>query len=256
MPTTKTPRTTPAPAANKPAATAWQPAPGSHCHRAIVYMLTSGATHYRPAEIAAALGIRNGRVHEGLRPAIKAGAVFSVPDPAHGTFRLYTIAPGWQLQNQPAPDAAEADPWPRQRWINADGTVRMDRTGAASTGATTSATTGTTSTKADTPAPHPANQPAAEAAEPTAQTTASPAARTTCDTAGTCQGYQPPCPGCTRAKPMLTTTAATHYAATHRLALHVDTAAQAIHLTRGAEYITLTLREAATIGPALVAFGM
>lgn len=235
MPTTKTPRTTPAPAANKPAATTWQPAPGSHCHRAMVYMLTSGATHYRPAEIAAALGIRNGRVHEGLRPAIKAGAVFSVPDQAHGTFRLYTIAPGWQLQNQPAPDAAETDAWPRQRWINADGTVRMDRTGAASTSATTS-------TKADAPAPHPATPPTAEAAEP---------AHTTCDTLGTCQGLQPPCHGCSRETPL-----PSGASATHRLALHVDTDAQAIHLTRGAAHITITRSEAATLGPALVAFGM
>lgn len=241
MPTTKTPRTQPAPATTKPAATTWQPTPGSQCHRAIVYMLTSGATHYRPAEIADALGIRNGRVHEGLRPAIKAGAVFSVPDPAHGTFRLYTIAKGWQLQNQPAPEATEADSWPRQRWINADGTVRMDRTGAASTGATTSATT---DTKADAPAPHPA----AEAAELTAQTTAS---RTTCETLGTCQGHQPPCPGCTRATPM-----PIGAAATHSLSLHVDTDAQTVQLARGDENITITRREAARLGPMLAAFGM
>lgn len=236
MPTTKTPRTTPA--AHKPAATTWQPTPGSQCHRAIVYMLTSGATHYRPAEIAAALGIRNGRVHEGLRPAIKAGAVFSVPDPAHGTFRLYTIAPGWQLQNPPAPDAAETDAWPRQRWINADGTVRMDRIGTASS----------------TPAS--SNTPAATAAQPTTGTAAeaatpAPDTRTSCDTLGTCQGHQPPCPGCSRATP-----APIVASTTHSLSLHVDTDAQAIHLTRGAEYITLTRREAARLGPMLAAFGM
>lgn len=115
----------------KPAAN-WQPTPGTHCRRAIVYMLTSEETHYRLSEIAAALNITKSSVHDALRSAMKAGAVLSVPAPDPGTFRLYAIAPGWTLQHNPEVDTVEIDPWPRQRWIAADGTVRMDRTGATS----------------------------------------------------------------------------------------------------------------------------